>query len=180
MLQEVVIETCLISHVCLSFQFFAAEENDILTNTRSLSQYPVWFWVMSDERCSCAGSGVRFTFFFSPVTGSSFHTSQSSGSWLPILKGLPPSPGFWVLLSNCRVFIFPEGEVRSVATKTLRLLWSMLLSVLMPAYEDEVPASCIPLPHHPPPACPLFPPFCRCSVSVKNYYRGPAFVCLAD
>lgn len=44
--------------------FFAAEENDILTNTLSLSQYPVWLWVMSDDRCSYAGSGVRFNFFF--------------------------------------------------------------------------------------------------------------------
>lgn len=64
MFQEVVIEICLISHVCLSFQFFAAEENDILTNTLSLSQCPVWLWVMSDQPCCYAGSGVRFNFFF--------------------------------------------------------------------------------------------------------------------
>lgn len=95
--------------------FFAAEENDILTNTLSLSQYPVWLWVMSDDRCSYAGSGVRFNFFFfPPVTGSSFHTSLSSGSWLPVLKGFPPSPGFeycpavvvssFFLRGRCRVW----------------------------------------------------------------------------
>lgn len=160
--------------------FFAAEENDILTNTLSLSQYPVWLWVMSDDRCSYAGSGVRFNFFFSSCDWFFFSYLTIIWQLASRFERVPSLSGFWVLPSSCRVFIFPEGEVQSVATKTLCLLWPTLLSVLMPAYRDEVPASCIPLLHHPSPACPLFPPFYRCGLSVKNYYRWSTFVCLAD